>query len=225
MKRNYLGYLAKYRWRELLMYSLDCAASFCNQQISTFFFRLRCLLRGVKSGTGARVWGRFLISKFPGSHISIGDDMVVMSNPRFYALNVYPQSIVRTLGRGASIVIGNGVGFNSITILARSKAITIGDRTMIGGNCQIMDTDFHPIWPPSKRWEYTGDALDQPVHIGKNVFIGLDVLVLKGVTIGDNSVIAAGSVVNRSIPANCLAAGVPARVVKTFGSPPERDHD
>jgi len=87
---------------------------------------------------------------------------------------------------------------------------------MIGGNCQIMDSDGHPLWPPEKRWEYQGQEFDAPVTIGKNVFIGLNVIILKGVTIGDNSIIAAGSVVSDSIPANVLAAGMPAKVIKQY---------
>jgi acetyltransferase-like isoleucine patch superfamily enzyme len=84
-----------------------------------------------------------------------------------------------------------------------------------------MDTDGHPLWPPESRWSYPGDEFDADVNIGKNVFVGLNVIILKGVSIGDNSMIAAGSVVNKSIPDNCLAAGIPAIVVKQFahGSP------
>jgi len=120
------------------------------------------------------------------------------------------------MGPGARIEIGNDVGFNAISITARSKTISIGDQTLIGGNCQIMDSDGHPLWPPQSRWYYPGDEYDAPVSIGSNVFIGLNVLIMKGVTIGDNSVVAAGSIVSRSIPANCLAGGVPARVIKRF---------
>ncbi len=216
MMSKYFGYFLKYKLLDLVMYCLYWVASYFNRQYCTLAFKLKCHIHGVGCGKYPRVWGRFLFNKFPGSVISIGNNLVVMSDPRYYALNVYPQSAFRTLGPNASIIVGDGVSFNSINIVARSQSIVIGDYTMIGGNCQIMDTDFHPVWPPENRGKYAGNALDRPIHIGKNVFIGVNVLVLKGVTIGDNSVIAAGSVVNRAIPANCMAAGVPARVIKTF---------
>jgi acetyltransferase-like isoleucine patch superfamily enzyme len=63
---------------------------------------------------------------------------------------------------------------------------------------------------------YPGTEYDEPVYIGKNVFVGLNVIILKGAEIGDNSIIAAGSVVKGKIPANSLAAGVPAKVHRTF---------
>ena len=114
----------------------------------------------------------------------------------------------------AKIIIGDHVGFNAISIMARSQTISIGSGTMIGGNCQIMDSDGHPLWPPEDRWEYPGDEYDQPVEIGDNVFIGLNVLILKGVCIGSNSIIAAGSVVTKNVDANIMVGGNPACIIK-----------
>jgi maltose O-acetyltransferase len=79
----------------------------------------------------------------------------------------------------------------------------------------IMDSDFHQVWPPELRNVYD-DTQDADVIIGDNVWLGARVIVLKGVHVGENSVIAAGSIVTRSIPANAVAAGNPARVVKTL---------
>ena len=80
-----------------------------------------------------------------------------------------------------------------------------------------MDTDWHPLWPPEKRQCYPGNEHDEDVVIGQNVFIGLNCVVLKGAAIGDNSVIGAGSVVAGNIPANTLAAGVPAKPIRKLG--------
>lgn len=90
---------------------------------------------------------------------------------------------------------------------------------MVGPNCVIMDSDFHVPWPPELRTKYSDTDHDFDVHIGRNVWIGTNCIILKGVTIGDNSVIAAGSVLVKSVPENVLAAGNPARVVKQYCYP------
>lgn len=141
------------------------------------------------------------------------------------AWSTFPQSRIRTYSRSARVVIGNGVGFNALSIFARSTTVKIGDHTMIGGNWQIMDSDGHPLWPAETRWHYPGNEHDAPVTIGRNVFIGLNVIVLKGAVIGDNSVIGAGSIVAGEIPANVLAMGAPARVIRCLDEkvPPSAD--
>jgi acetyltransferase-like isoleucine patch superfamily enzyme len=113
-------------------------------------------------------------------------------------------------------VIGDDVGLNGTSITSRSQAITIGAGTMIAPNVIIVDSDFHRPWPPGERRSYPGTELDRGVSIGRDCWIGMNAIILKGVTIGDNTIIGAGSVVVSDIPANALAAGSPARVVKTY---------
>ena len=112
---------------------------------------------------------------------------------------------------GARIRIGSGCAFsNNITICAL-ESITMGDRCLVGEMVTIMDSDHHEL-EPEKRW--SGHGRIAPVQIGNNVWIGSRVIILSGVTIGDNSVIGAGAIVTKSIPANCVAAGNPARVIR-----------
>ena len=97
-------------------------------------------------------------------------------------------------------------------------AIYVGDDTMFAPNVVITTTN-HTINPElrEKRMQYV-----KPVHIGKNVWIGSGAVILPGVTIGDNSVIGAGSIVTKDIPANVVAVGNPCRVLREIG---ERDRE
>ena len=106
----------------------------------------------------------------------------------------------------ALLSIGSGYANYNLKIRCFNK-ISIGNNVAISENVTIWDTDAHEI--VGKEGNMT-----QPVTIGDHVWIGLNVTILKGVTIGDGAIIAAGSLVNKDIPANCLAAGIPAKVVK-----------
>lgn len=214
MKR--LNVLRKYSFRDLIPFGLATFVDAVDRVYSTMRFRLLCGWHGISVDTGSRVWGRVKFRRFPGSEIRIGRNLRVVCRPGRYAFNIFPQTLIRTYSSSSRVVIGDDVGFNSIAIFCRSQKITIGARTMIGGNCQIMDSDGHRLWPPATRWFYPGAEDDAPVAIGEDVFVGLNVTILKGASIGNGSVIAAGSVVAGAIPENCLAGGVPARVIKTF---------
>ena len=177
-------------------------------------FCLKCRLHGVSLGKGCRVWGRVKLRRFPGSQIRIGQGFYLVNRAGRYAFNIFPQSLLRTYAASSRIEIGEAVGANSVAIFCLSQRIRIGDRTMIGGNCQIMDSDGHPLWPLSARWNYPGTDHDASVDIGEDVYIGLNVVVLKGSRIGNGAVIAAGSVVSGEIPPNCVAGGIPAKVIR-----------
>ena len=89
----------------------------------------------------------------------------------------------------------------------------MGAYCLIGDSVQIVDADFHGI-KPSERRGFSGDV--KSVRIGTNVWLGSRVIVLKGVTIGNDSIIAAGAVVVSDIPSSVIAGGVPAKVIKNL---------
>lgn len=208
--------IKEYSLRDLIPYAVSQLFDRINRSYSTLLFYIRCYWHGVDVDSNARVWGNFKVRRFPGSTIKIGQNLLAVCRPGRYAFNIFPQAVLRTYLSSSRIIIGDNVGFNSIAIFCRSQTISIGDGTLIGGNCQITDSDGHPLWPPEARSTYAGDEFDASVTIGKNVFIGLNVIILKGTEIGDNSIIGAGSVVKGKIPANCMASGVPAKVQRVF---------
>lgn len=101
---------------------------------------------------------------------------------------------------------GRGYASRNLQIECRER-ITIGPGAAIAADVIIRDNDGHPLTT-------TGHLATAPVTIGRKVWIGTRCIILKGVTIGDGAVIAAGSIVTNDIPANCIAAGTPARVVR-----------
>lgn len=114
-----------------------------------------------------------------------------------------------TIEKGGLLELGRDTFINENTRITAYQKIIIGDGCWIAWDVNIIDTDFHSI---SINGD-TGETV-KTVRIGNRVWIGARALILKGVTIGDGAVIAAGSVVTGDIPAGCLAAGVPARVIR-----------
>lgn len=117
---------------------------------------------------------------------------------------------------GRHVHFGSWVYANYNLTLVDDTHIYVGDNTMFGPNVTIA-TAGHPICPELRE---KGLQYNLPVHIGKNCWLGAGVIVLPGVTIGDNTVIGAGSVVTKDIPAGVVAVGNPCRVLREVG---ERD--
>lgn len=173
---------------------------------------------GFTIGRNPKIWGAFSIQLMEGGRMEVGDDFHLVSEPRRSAITQFGRGQF-TIFPGAVISLGKHVGLNG-TALTAKRRIQIGDDTMIAANVIIVDSDFHTMLPPELRWTSSTIEHDKEVIIGKNVWIGMNSIILKGSIIGDNSVIGAGSIVNGVIPANCLAAGNPACVVRTFDVDP-----
>lgn len=136
----------------------------------------------------------------------------VSASPYFLTGSIYIEARLAT----AEVHIADGVWLNNnAVIIAERSRIAVGENTLIGTEFTVFDSDFHDLHLDRRL-----DGAPKTAHvlIGKNVFIGSRVTVLKGVIIGDNSVIASGSVVVKSLPANCIAGGVPAEVIRFFGA-------
>ena len=148
-----------------------------------------------------------------GARITIGDNFYLSSgngvNP--IASNLSADVYVEP---GAALTIGNNVGMSSTRLWIHESA-RIGNNVKIGGCVLITDTDAHPMDYVARRSSNEGTK-SAPVVIEDDVWIGAHCIILKGVTIGARSIIGAGSVVTKSIPADCVAAGNPCRVIKSL---------
>lgn len=129
---------------------------------------------------------------------------------------------------GKNIFLGNNVIINMNCTFVDNQPIRIGDNVLIASNVQLY-TSSHPVLPEERLvpdWKERQTTFfrtyARPIEIKNNVWIGGGCILLAGVTIGENSVIGAGSVVNRSIPPNCVAAGNPCKVIRYFDADKEK---
>ncbi len=124
--------------------------------------------------------------------------------------NCYIEPPFHSNWGGKNVHLGKNVYFNFNATMVDDTHIYIGDYTMLGPNV-VIATAGHPILPELREKAL---QFNLPVHIGKNCWLGAGVIVLPGVTIGDNTVIGAGSVVTKDIPANVVAVGNPCKVLR-----------
>lgn len=132
--------------------------------------------------------------------------------------NCYIEPPLHSNWGGKHVHFGNSVYANFNLTLVDDTHIYVGDGTMLAPNV-VLATAAHPILPSLRKKQY---QYNLPVRIGKNCWLGAGVIVLPGVSIGDNSVIGAGSVVTKDIPADVVAVGNPCRVLRKIG---EKDRE
>lgn len=167
---------------------------------------------GISIGNNCFIIRKINIKNTGGKGI-IGHNCLIFGNSGFNPLDSTKSTTI-AINKNAFLEIGNQVGMSSVTIWCH-KHIKIGDKTTIGAEVMILDSDCHSL-NPKDRWTEKDmqNKKNAPVQIGNDVLIGTRSIILKGVTIGDRSVIAAGSVVTKDIPSDCIAGGNPCKVIK-----------
>jgi acetyltransferase-like isoleucine patch superfamily enzyme len=176
------------------------------------YIRMMFRLHGVLWGRGWRIFGMPMIQRYRGSRIELGDGLTLRS---WYVSAPLPPRhpvVLATLKPDAVVQIGRDCGFNG-TALVAAERIEIGDRVSVGANSIIVDTDFHPLDPIERQYDFRAGR-HAVVIIEDDVFIGTQSLILKGVRIGRGSVVGAGSVVTRDVPPGVIVAGNPAQILK-----------
>lgn len=163
-----------------------------------------CKLQGIKVGKRNSFRGIPIMSRFPMSKILIGENCRFNSNSLFNYRGLNHRSIIQTGTPNAMIEIGANCGFSGCSIVA-DKEVIIEDNVVVGANAIIGDRDDHSdIYPsdPSK------------IRICRNAWVGMNAIIMKGVTVGENAIIGAGAVVTKDVPANAIVGGIPAQIIK-----------
>ena len=174
------------------------------EKCSTIIAKIKFQLWGVTFGEGLRVIGKTIVFREPKSTIQIGNRCVINSSSKLNFRGINHPCVIQTGTPYAKIKIGNHVEMSGVSIVS-NHSIQIGNHVLMGANCQIGDRDGH-----SNKYQ----SSPKPIIIEDDVWLGMNVTVLKGVTIGEHSIIGANSVVTKEIPANCIAAGNPCTVIK-----------
>jgi len=191
--------------------------NFTWRQLSKYVFPFIYKLNGnrVRLGKNVILFGFPIIKAETDSNIIIGNNVVLCSKSENTALGVSKPVILRAMKPEAVISIDERSGISGATICAMEH-ISIGKECLLGSDVMIFDNDFHSLNPAGRRFSQK-DINVKPVVIENNVFIGARAIVMKGVKIGENSVIGAGSVVVSNIPSNVIAAGNPCKIIKSLG--------
>lgn len=172
---------------------------------STFVNYMKLYFLDIEHGSKLAFYGAATFKRAPLSKIKIGNNCTFRSKPNSNLIGINRPCMISTLKKQAIIEIGNNCGFSG-TVIGAFTEIRLGNNIKCGANTLITDSDWHTEDPRSGE--------PKPVIIGDNVWLGVNVTVLKGVTIGENSLIGAGSVVIKDIPSNVIAVGNPCKVVK-----------
>jgi acetyltransferase-like isoleucine patch superfamily enzyme len=159
----------------------------------------------LRIGRDAVLLGRIRIRR--GTRVHLGDRVRI-------------RKLVSFTG-GGTVTVGSDTLLNGCWIIAASR-VEIGEFCLIS-DCGITDNDYHHL-DPQRRHDPPTSSTTAPVTVGRNVWIGLRALVLKGVSIGADSVVGAAAVVRSDVPARCVVAGNPAQVVKRFDASEQPEH-
>ena len=206
----------KRTWRNWIYSAWDLAWILRDKHISTVISRISLWFQGASVGRGLKTTGSCYFKLRKEGSITLADHVTLLAGWRSNLVGISNPVRIETLGNG-TICIGNNTGGSGVVISSRS-AIKIGDHVCMGANVRIADHDFHPLDPLKRRLarrESDKSVSTEPIKIGNDVFIGTNSIILKGVCIGERTIVAAGSVIFRGkYPSDCIFAGNPAKIVK-----------
>jgi len=186
--------------------------SFTVQAFHYFYLKYH----GVETGFGdVTLYGLPNIQKaHSDSRIIIDKGVRLVSKYEGNSAGINRPVSLTTLEKGAIIHLKENCGLSG-TVICAAERVEVGEYANIGVNCSIYDTDFHVMDRLGRRGQTSASgAASEPVSIGEDAWLGANVMLLKGVSIGDGAIVGAGSVVTHDVPADSIAAGCPAKLLQ-----------
>jgi acetyltransferase-like isoleucine patch superfamily enzyme len=168
----------------------------------------RLKLLGVEVAWDCWILGTPRIKRHPGSTIRLGRRVSLFSAAFANPLGPQTKCYLHTMVPGALIEIGDDAGISSSTIVARER-VQIGERSIIGADSLIIDSDFHSLDAEMRRKAVTDNPKVIPVVVENDVFVGARCILLKGAILRNKAVLGAGSVLAKEVPAESVAWGNP----------------
>lgn len=197
----------------------------CLSLVRRISCRLNCLFSGFPYDNTWKLSGKAVVirpnklsralNKIDSGSIIIGKHFICSNKVNSNSIGLIQPCIFNISTPNSKIEIGDNVGISGSTINA-AKSITIGNNVLIGSGCLITDTDSHPLHWEDRLRNDNAKTKSAPIRIEDNVFIGARSVILKGVTIGEGSVVGAGSVVSQNVPPFVVVCGNPAKIVKSL---------
>lgn len=181
-----------------------------------FLFKQKLLLLSIPHGENIKTYNGVpkIILDEESSEFRMGSNI---SFNNYFNTSWYARCRIR-IGKKGKLSIGNNCGFNGVLIHA-TNSISIGNYVIVGGGTRIYDTNYHDLdWKGRRNPKQGEGTKTAPVIIEDDVFIGTNCIIGKGVTIGARSIIAAGSVVVKDIPADCIAGGNPCKLIRSLNN-------
>lgn len=172
-------------------------------QVKAFYYRLK----GLTIGKQTFISGFPIFSQCKNSKIVIGNNVVLHSKRKYNTL-ITNKIGISTIEPGAIVELKDNCGLSGCKIVCANK-VSIGEYTIIGPDTIIYDCKEHE-YDPEIGWLGRRKRTGKPINIGARCFIGMRCIILKGVTIGDNCVISAGTIITKDVPPGHLAYGNPA---------------
>lgn len=182
--------------------------------LSTVISKLSLKFQGCEYGRSFKTSGKCYFKAYKSKSILLGDNIFLNSAYRTNRIGLTNPTSIETLADG-KILIGDYSGCSSVVLSSRTK-IQIGRRVKIGANTKILDHDFHSLDHKKRKSDLDNKFIkSEPIKIDDDVFIGANVIILKGVHIGSRTIIGANSVLTmKEIPSDVIVAGNPAKIIR-----------